>query len=312
MSNTVDIQRLRTLSWFKRDGDKTLRLDYDLNEDSLVFDVGGYLGDSTANVYEKFKCNVYVFEPVEEFCVKMRERFKGKDKIKIFNFGLGGKNEKHTISIKDDKSSLFRSVGDDVSIEIKDIVSFLDEHKIKNIDLMEINIEGGEYPLLSKLIKSGKIEIVDNIQVQFHDFVENSEKEMKKIKKQLEKTHFPTFQFEFVWENWKRKPDLKNNTISKDHIEELYNLNLKNMEEFTVVRKDHIETLKEIEAVREQLKVYSGNINEKINELQSRLGISEEELSKIKPELEAVLNSRTYGLGKIILMPFKFVRKLFS
>ena len=55
---------IQGLNWVRDNGDHTLRLDYDLNEDSIVFDVGGYRGDFTSAIFNKYNCNVYVFEPV--------------------------------------------------------------------------------------------------------------------------------------------------------------------------------------------------------------------------------------------------------
>ena len=71
--------------------------------------------------------------------------------------------------------------------------------------MIKVNIEGGEYDLLEFLIDSNYIEIIDNIQVQFHDFIPDAEERMKNIHKKLEKTHFLTWQYPFVWENWQLK-----------------------------------------------------------------------------------------------------------
>ena len=81
-------------------------------------------------------------------------------------------------------------------------------YNIERIDLMKINIEGGEYDLLEHLIKTGWIDKIINIQVQFHDFVENAEARMLAIQNDLAKTHELTYQYKFVWENWRLK-DIK-------------------------------------------------------------------------------------------------------
>ena len=70
---------------------------------------------------------------------------------------------------------------------------------------MKINIEGGEYDLLEHFLESGFIKNINNIQIQFHDFIPNAEERMKKIQYELEKTHSLTYQYPFVWENWQRK-----------------------------------------------------------------------------------------------------------
>ena len=73
-------------------------------------------------------------------------------------------------------------------------------------DLIKINIVGEEYEVLEILLKNNMISIFKNIQVQFHDFiVDNAKERMIAIQKKLALTHVLTFQYEFVWENWKLK-----------------------------------------------------------------------------------------------------------
>ena len=61
---------------------------YNLNENSIVFDLGGYKGDFAAKAYEDHKCNVYVFEPVKSFYERIRNKFQGNNKIKVLNYGI--------------------------------------------------------------------------------------------------------------------------------------------------------------------------------------------------------------------------------
>jgi hypothetical protein len=46
---------------------------------------------------------------------------------------------------------------------------------------------------------------VSNVQVQFHDFVPDAERRMRRIQEKLGKTHSLTYQYLFVWENWALK-----------------------------------------------------------------------------------------------------------
>lgn len=78
-------------------------------------------------------------------------------------------------------------------------------NNINTIDLMKINIEGGEYELIEHFIEKEFIKEIRDIQVQFHGFVPDAGVRMKKIQEELKKTHFLTYQYEFVWENWRRK-----------------------------------------------------------------------------------------------------------
>jgi len=47
---------------------------------------------------------------------------------------------------------------------------------------------------------------IKNVQVQFHDFVPHAKTRMQSIQRRLAITHELSYQFEFVWENWSRKP----------------------------------------------------------------------------------------------------------
>lgn len=202
------IQYKRVQSWFAAKGDQTLRLDYDLNSDSIVFDVGGYKGEFAAEILCKYDANVYIFEPIRDFIFIIKNKFSNNKKVKLFNFGLAGKDQELEISLSDNSSSVYLNGENREIIQLKSIVDFIKTNELKQIDLIKINIEGGEYELLESLIDNDCINIFKNIQVQFHDFlIENAKGRMNKIQKNLSKTHEITYQYEFVWENWKRKND---------------------------------------------------------------------------------------------------------
>jgi len=200
------IQAQRVAPWFKASGDETLRLDYPLTETSLVLDVGGYEGDFAASISQRYHCYVHSFEPVKSFYKIIIKRFKGNNKVYAHCMGLASVTKKERISLMDNASSVFIKSANSVEIKLKNIVEFLEEHQIQKVDLIKINIEGGEYDLLESLIEQKKITCFENIQVQFHDFViPNAKERMNKIQLALSETHFLTYQFEFVWENWQLK-----------------------------------------------------------------------------------------------------------
>ena len=195
--------------WFRDKGDETLRLDYpELNEESIVFDLGGYKGDFAYAINEKFGCTVYVFEPHPKYYDACIKRFLSNDKVISFNYGLSDKDAKFLLSDSADSSSFLNPHQQDkntIECEVKEIFSVLRKLEISNINLIKINIEGGEYPLLLHMISEGKISLVDNYQIQFHNFIENADSLRSKITNCLLKTHAKTWCYIFVWENWKRK-----------------------------------------------------------------------------------------------------------
>jgi FkbM family methyltransferase len=196
----------RVMEWNIAEGDRTLRLDYPLNSNSVVFDLGGYIGDWTALIYCMHSPKIHIFEPIPDFYNTIKYRFHNNKNITPYNFGLSSRNEKISIALKDDATDMF-STSDEENIEISvmDIVDFLNKNSIKHIDLLKLNIEGSEYDVLERLIDTGWIDKIDHIQIQFHDFIENSEARRKNIRDHISKTHEEKYNFEFIWESWSKK-----------------------------------------------------------------------------------------------------------
>ena len=90
--NDVEIQR-----WFNDMGDYTHILNYDLNENSNVIDLGGYTGVWSELIIEKYNPNVYILEPVFSFYSGMVSKFSDNNKVHLLNVGIGTKNENSII-----------------------------------------------------------------------------------------------------------------------------------------------------------------------------------------------------------------------
>lgn len=192
--------------WAVRDGEHTLRLDYPLNQDSIVFDLGGYKGAWSESIFNKYGCNIYIFEPLIDYAWDITLKFLDNKKIHIFSFGLEERTYSTMMGVSRDASSIYRRCSYNTEVKLVAAADFLNEHHIEHIDLMKISIEGGEYALLEHLIDINFISKIDNIQVKFHGFIKNAEQRMAAIQANMSKTHFLAYQFKFVWENWKRKP----------------------------------------------------------------------------------------------------------
>lgn len=193
--------------WFKEQHSGSIRLDYDLNDKSVIFDVGGYEGSWASEIYSKFESNIFIFEPVPRFADDIKKRFIDNNKITVLPYGLSDKNDRLLISLGGDNSSFYlNSKSDMVDAEIREFSrNFLLSLDVDKVDLMKINIEGGEYDLLEHMIKNGSINLVKNLQIQFHNFVPNAIERREKIRQQLKLTHQETWCYEFVWENWSLK-----------------------------------------------------------------------------------------------------------
>lgn len=187
--------------WFDDKGDETHRINYDLNESSIVFDLGGYLGEWSEKIFNKYGCEIFIFEPVKKYYDEINNKFNN-DKIKTFKLGLSDKDS--NVDVYDDgaQSSVYLKSGQKENINLVDYNNFINKNNIEFIDLMKINIEGSEFDLLEYIIKNNLHLKIKNIQVQFHKMFSDSESRRDKIRKELSKTHKLTYDYKFVWENW--------------------------------------------------------------------------------------------------------------
>ena len=191
---------------FKRAGGESLRFRYDIKDSDVVFDLGGYQGDWAAKL-PNLNAQIYIFEPVKAFSEHCAERFKDRKNIHCYAFGLDAVTHSAEISHEADASSQYHSQGESETAEFVSIADFMDEHNIKKVKLMKMNIEGGEYDILEELIRTGRIRQFENLQIQFHDIPEiNAEARMHKIWEELEKTHNLTWSYRpYIHENWELK-----------------------------------------------------------------------------------------------------------
>ena len=191
--------------WYKAKGDTTLRVDYPLTSESVVLDIGGYSGDWSLQIANRYNPHLFIFEPVPFFFEKIQHKFASNSKVKVFNYGLSDTTQRKAISILEDGSSVFRSSDNRLDVSFVNICEFLENTTIGKIDLVKINIEGGEYLLLPKMVDSGIVNMCMDIQVQFHNFVPGAYELRRDIRESLSRTHRLTYDFSFVWENWRHK-----------------------------------------------------------------------------------------------------------
>lgn len=189
--------------WFIDNPANELNYEYDLNSDSVVFDLGGHIGLFSEKIIEKFDCYVYIFEPVKEYVDILKNKFSKNKKVKIFDFWLSSTSKKEDIYVVGslgEWTSIYQKSDNKITIDLIDIEEFLDKEKIDKIDLFSINIEWGEYDVIPRLIETWYIKIIQNIQIQFHDFIDQADQKRKNILGKLNKTHKIKYSYPFVWE----------------------------------------------------------------------------------------------------------------
>ena len=74
--------------WKNDRGDQTLRLNYSLDANSVVMDMGGYRGDWAHEIHQRYGSQIHVFEPVMSFADAIKTRFSGNAAIHVHACGL--------------------------------------------------------------------------------------------------------------------------------------------------------------------------------------------------------------------------------
>lgn len=193
----------RSLSNYERfillGGDEII---WNLRPKAKVLVLGGYKGESTLRYAESSKL-VVSLEPVDEFRMIMESRVATMQNVMCLKVAAGSEDGSLELNLRDDETSPVRAVGSDsIEVPMRDIASVVDQYG--PFELMECNIEGGEYSVIPRLCESGAASKVEKILVQFHDVGPNTERLREEANKLLAKTHMRVWSFDFVWELWVR------------------------------------------------------------------------------------------------------------
>jgi FkbM family methyltransferase len=205
---------------------------FELKKDSVIFDVGGYMGDFAQICIDRYENpKIYIFEPVLSFYEKIVQRYKNNENIKVYNFGLSDITRDEYISTNGDASSIYSQNDKTEKIKLKSIKEFLFEEQIFQVDLIKINIEGEEYRLLEYLSSIPELNVFENYLVQFHGFVDGYVEKRNSILEKVSVYYDTIFNYEFIFEGWTQKKIQKINCFGDSHIsifsnkESLFNMN---------------------------------------------------------------------------------------
>lgn len=213
--NNLEVQKVRTfygneflapIEAFSNQGyTQSLYKGLGLTEKSQVLILGGYKGDSTLHIYNEFNCHVKVLEPIEDYANEIASRINFPSKITIERCAASSNAEGLLLNLGGERTSQFVQSEQVVNVESRDIALLV--QGMRQVDLLEMNIEGGEYEVLNRLISTDNITRISTILVQFHNLGLISELERSKLRNSMNLTHENIFTFDWVWERW----DLRRN-----------------------------------------------------------------------------------------------------
>lgn len=151
------------------------------NNKAVIVDLGACLGEFTAEFSEKFmgiKKSVLIEANPTNF--NLIKDIENTEKLNRF---ISTVNGGHEIFQEDPRSpyngtSMFNYFENPVEHKIEriNIDSILEMYNIEKIDILKIDIEGAEYDILEN-ITNKTLERIDQITVEFHDFIDPSLKD---------------------------------------------------------------------------------------------------------------------------------------
>lgn len=207
LRNTDD---LLALEYIKEDRKYDFRHRYNLMPGDIVFDLGAHKGSWCERMLSMYpESIIHLFELLPEYAKDLRVHFHGFDNVIVNDFGLSAQAAE--LRITEDglsSSAVSHKAGSKVHIgKIKGFDEYVMAKSISNIKLMKMNIEGGEYDLLEHLVGTEWISKIEDIQIQFHNYGEEYIQRRNKIRQELSKTHYLTYDFAWTFENWRKKAD---------------------------------------------------------------------------------------------------------
>jgi len=182
-------------------GDERFLWSLPLITDDIVVEVGGFTGVFSQAIINRYQIKLFVLEPIKKYYELLSAKFSERENIKILNYGLG-KSGYADFGLSDAGTGIFSKSDKKETVTLKSLEEFITDIGVSRIDILMINIEGGEYELLPQLLRSSYIERVRNLCIQFHLIKDSSIAEREDIRKNLNKTHEEVFSYPFVWERW--------------------------------------------------------------------------------------------------------------
>jgi FkbM family methyltransferase len=181
-----------------------------IDQDSIVIDVGAFIGDWSVTIAEKYNPTIYAFEPNPKPFERLLIHAGKNPKFKPLPVGLGDEDLEADFTLKGLGSSMLEDRADHsdvpkMRVKIRSVDSIWNELALNNVQLMKVNIEGAEFPLFERMIETGLLDKVDTYLIQFHEWHEHAYSRRRRIRRELAKTHELEWDYNFVWEKWVRK-----------------------------------------------------------------------------------------------------------
>lgn len=144
----------------------------------IIFDVGANVGQTTSKYRKLFpKADIYGFEPFKEVFETYTKHFRGDSRTHGINIALSNENSEKTFFVNNhhytnsllaisknggETMKNFKTVNE-IKVPTETIDSFCKKNNIKHIDILKLDVQGGELLVLQgakEMLKKGAISLI--------------------------------------------------------------------------------------------------------------------------------------------------------
>ena len=190
---------------FLRDGGEELLVsNLNLANSNWVIDFGGFRGDWTAAILNRYNARCIVVEPVPQFANHISERFSDRPNVQVLPFVVGRSEGTQELYL-DGEATGSSASGSPIIVNQQPISRLVSRIDRDTVGVASINIEGGEYELLEVLVESGEIVRFNTLLIQFHQVKGYSPERYLKIQLGLAASHNLSWDYPYIWQQWDKK-----------------------------------------------------------------------------------------------------------
>ena len=196
-----------TGGWYEEDGENNYYCNWPmLTPESVVVEAGGYEGAWAKRIADAYDPTIHSFEPAPRAHKMAVEKLAEYPKVHLHLYGLGATTETLPLgdSDRDGASFLKPEEWPFVIAEKRCFGDVLKELGVKHIDLMAINIEGGEFELLPYITQARIITQIDRLMIQWHAPTAETVDVQMGIQGRMAETHRMVWNLG-AWEAWEKR-----------------------------------------------------------------------------------------------------------
>jgi FkbM family methyltransferase len=190
---------------FYRAGGNALLYDLPVQTGDLVIDGGGYKGEWTAGMIKRYGCKSDIYEAIPAYARQCADYFSHNQLVRVHPQALGNTTRHTSFTLHDNGTSEYLGGGQSIDVQVLDIASIFANLQQTQISCLKLNIEGGEYDVLERMIQLHLPKRCDSLLLQFHRLPVDYKARYQIISEQLRQSHDCLWRYEFVWEKWQLK-----------------------------------------------------------------------------------------------------------